>query len=72
MADASFQEVVFHGIFHQVIVNGGFCNAFVVLDGFVVISFERGKICDFEIMLVRQPVKIIKYPRSVILFCPMD
>lgn len=63
MADASFQEVVFYGILHQVIIYGGFGDTLEVLDRFVVITLEGGEVRDLEIILVRQSV--VKYPQLV-------
>ena len=48
VADAGFEEVVFHGPFHQIVGDAGAGDFFVVGDGFVVVGFEGGEVGDFE------------------------
>lgn len=53
MADAGFEEVVFDRPFHEVVVDGGFGDFFVVFGRLVVVARDGGEVGDFEEELVR-------------------
>jgi hypothetical protein len=48
MADAGLEEVLLDAVPHQVVVDGLLGDLLVVLDGFVVVAFEGGDVCDLE------------------------
>lgn len=52
MAYAALQEVILHGPFHQVAVDGRLGDLFVVLNRFVVVALEGGEVGDFEVEFV--------------------
>jgi hypothetical protein len=56
MAQAGFEEVFFHGPLHEVVADGGFGDALVVGDGFVVVAFEGGDVGEFEVEFVGEAV----------------
>lgn len=52
MTDAGFQEIIFHGPLHQIIVDRRASYSLIVLNCLVIIAFESGQIGYFEVMLV--------------------
>lgn len=59
MAQASFQEIVLDAPFHQVVADRTSGYFFVVLDGFVVVTFESGEVGDFEVEFVGESLCIV-------------
>jgi hypothetical protein len=52
MAYAGLQEVILHGPFHQVAVDGRLGDLLVVLNPFIVVALEGGEVGDFEVELI--------------------
>lgn len=59
MADTSFEEVVLDRPLHEIISDGRPADSLVVLNGLVVVSLESGQIRNFQVVLVREPVRML-------------
>lgn len=52
VADACLQKIILHRPLHQVVVNRASGDAFVVGDGFVIVTFQGRQVRHFEVVLV--------------------
>lgn len=52
MANACLEEVLLYGPLHEVVVDGGFGNTFVVGDRFEVVALQRSNVCKLQVKLV--------------------
>ena len=52
VADACLQKIILHRPLHQVIVNRAPGDAFVVGDGFVIVTFKGRQVRHLEVVLV--------------------
>ena len=59
MTHPSFQEVILHRPFHQIVVDGRLSNFLEVFNGPSVVPLESGQIGDFEEQLIGQSVCVV-------------
>jgi hypothetical protein len=57
MADTCLQEVVLDRPLHEIISDGRPADSLVILNGLVVVSLEGSQIRNFQVVLVREPVR---------------